>query len=89
MAYPLELSIMVVRQIAGRGAGIVGRGRGGEEGWDTAAFDATELYQSDSSNAVGVTHCDLYLYFPAMLMFREGFSYLKIFKYCSSVLLHY
>jgi hypothetical protein len=32
MAPSLELSIMVVRQIAGRGAGILGRGRGGEEG---------------------------------------------------------
>lgn len=29
MAFPPELSIMVVRQIAGSGASIVGRGRGG------------------------------------------------------------
>ena len=44
MAFPPELSIMVVRQIAGSGAGIVGRGRGGR-GWYTAAFDATQLYR--------------------------------------------
>jgi hypothetical protein len=50
MAFPPELSIMVVRQIAGSGAGIVGRGRRGR-GWDTAAFDATQLYRGDSSNA--------------------------------------
>ena len=47
MAFPPELSIMVVRQIAGGGAGIVGRGRRAK-GWDTAAFDATQLYRGDS-----------------------------------------
>jgi hypothetical protein len=50
MAFPPELSIMVVRQIAGSGAGIAGRGHGGR-GWDTAAFDATQLYRGGSSNA--------------------------------------
>ena len=33
-----------------RGYGGAGRRRGGR-GWDTAAFDATQLYRGDSSNA--------------------------------------
>jgi hypothetical protein len=43
---------VVVRQIADRGAEVAGRGRETVRGWDNAAFDATQLYQADSSNAV-------------------------------------
>lgn len=46
---------MVVRQIAGSGEGMAGSRRGAR-GWDTAAFDATQLYRGDSSNAGRVIH---------------------------------
>jgi hypothetical protein len=50
---------------------------GGEGVWDEAAFDATQLYQGDSSNAGRVIQSDLYLYFPAMLISFQGRIYLS------------